>query len=67
MERGNIVKKSEEEYIAQMERGALLSPRVDSRLALKANAGENCQITVDAVGGIHIASYDTDNANLVYA
>ncbi|MBQ1832989.1 MAG: hypothetical protein II114_04350, partial [Treponema sp.] len=36
-------------------------------IELKANAGENCQIAVDKVGGIHIASYDTENADLVYA
>ena len=36
-------------------------------ILLKENAGENCQITVDKVGGIHIASYDGENADLVYA
>ncbi len=36
-------------------------------IELKANAGENCQIAVDKVGGIHIAAYDTENADLVYA
>ena len=34
---------------------------------LKSNAGENCQIAVDKVGGIHIASYDSSRADLVYA
>ena len=29
--------------------------------------GESCQIAVDKVGGIHIASYDGSGANLVYA
>ena len=36
-------------------------------IMLKANAGENCQIAVDKVGGIHIASYDGENADLLYA
>lgn len=36
-------------------------------ILLKANAGENCQISVDKAGGIHIASYDGENADLVYA
>ncbi|MBP5452486.1 MAG: hypothetical protein J6Y16_09655 [Treponema sp.] len=36
-------------------------------IMLKANAGENCQIAVDKAGGIHIASYDGENADLVYA
>ena len=36
-------------------------------IELKANAGESCQIAVDKVGGIHIASYDGSGANLVYA
>ena len=36
-------------------------------IELKANAGESCQIAVDKVGGIHIASYDSTNADLVYA
>ena len=36
-------------------------------IELKANAGESCQIAVDKVGGIHIASYDNTNADLVYA
>lgn len=36
-------------------------------ILLKANAGENCQITVDKAGGIHIASYDGENADLIYA
>jgi len=31
------------------------------------NAGEYCQLTVDAKGGIHIAAYDPTNCNLVYA
>ncbi|QSI00616.1 hypothetical protein DWQ65_11210 [Treponema phagedenis] len=30
-------------------------------------AGEHCQIAVDKNGGIHIAAYNTQNANLVYA
>ena len=36
-------------------------------LLLESDAGENCQITVDKRGGIHIASYDGANANLLYA
>ena len=36
-------------------------------IMLKENAGENCQITVDKAGGIHIASYDGENADLIYA
>lgn len=36
-------------------------------ILLKENAGENCQITVDKAGGIHIASYDGENADLIYA
>ncbi len=31
------------------------------------NAGEYCQVTVDANGGIHIAAYDGTNCDLVYA
>ena len=31
------------------------------------NAGEYCQLTVDAKGGIHIAAYDGTNCDLVYA
>jgi len=30
-------------------------------------AGEYCQLTVDSAGGIHIAAYDTTNADLLYA
>ncbi len=36
-------------------------------IMLKANAGESCQIAVDKAGGIHIASYDGENADLLYA
>ena len=36
-------------------------------IELASKAGENCQITVDKVGGIHIAAYDTADANLLYA
>lgn len=36
-------------------------------IALKSKAGESCQIAVDTKGGVHIASYDNANANLVYA
>ena len=36
-------------------------------IELKSKAGECCQIAVDPKGGIHIASYDNANANLVYA
>jgi len=38
-----------------------------SPILLASNAGENCQIAVDAKGGIHIASYETANADLLYA
>ncbi len=31
------------------------------------NAGEYCQLAVDALGGIHIAAYDGSNSDLVYA
>ena len=31
------------------------------------NAGEYCQIAVDANGGVHIAAYDSSNCDLVYA
>lgn len=31
------------------------------------NAGEYCQLAVDANGGIHIAAYDGSNTDLVYA
>ncbi|MCH5291949.1 MAG: hypothetical protein J1D88_09390 [Treponema sp.] len=31
------------------------------------NAGEYCQIAVDAKGGIHVAAYDPVNSDLVYA
>ncbi|EID84905.1 hypothetical protein MSI_16010 [Treponema sp. JC4] len=31
------------------------------------NAGEYCQLAVDAKGGIHIAAYDGTNCDLVYA
>jgi len=31
------------------------------------NAGEYCQLAVDAKGGIHIAAYDPANCDLVYA
>lgn len=31
------------------------------------NAGEYCQIVVDAQGGVHIAAYDSSNCDLVYA
>lgn len=31
------------------------------------NAGEYCQLAVDANGGIHIAAYDGSNCDLVYA
>ena len=31
------------------------------------DAGEYCQIAVDAAGGIHMAAYDINNADLVYA
>ena len=34
---------------------------------LASEAGENCQIAVDKAGGIHIASYDGSNADLLYA
>ena len=37
------------------------------QILLAQNAGENCQIAVDKAGGIHIASYDNVNADLVYA
>ncbi|MBR5032778.1 MAG: hypothetical protein IKX70_03850 [Treponema sp.] len=36
-------------------------------IELASKAGENCQIVVDKVGGIHIAAYDTVDANLIYA
>ncbi|MCR5124653.1 MAG: hypothetical protein K6B43_05605 [Treponema sp.] len=36
-------------------------------IELKSEAGENCQIAVDKKGGIHIASYDVTNADLLYA
>lgn len=36
-------------------------------IKLKDEAGENCQITVDSKGGVHIAAYDGTNANLLYA
>ena len=36
-------------------------------IELKTNAGEHCQIAVDAKGGVHIASYDGTNADLLYA
>lgn len=36
-------------------------------ILLAQNAGENCQIAVDKAGGIHIASYDNVNADLLYA
>ena len=35
-------------------------------LLLASNAGENCQIVVDKAGGIHAASYDGTNADLLY-
>ncbi len=38
-----------------------------SPIALKSAAGQNCQIAVDPKGGIHIASYDSSKADLVYA
>lgn len=31
------------------------------------DAGENCKIAVDITGGIHIAAYDVNNADLIYA
>lgn len=31
------------------------------------DAGEHCKIKVDSVGGIHIAAYDINNADLIYA
>lgn len=31
------------------------------------NAGEYCQVAVDAKGGVHIAAYDGTNCDLVYA
>ena len=36
-------------------------------IKLKDDAGENCQITVDSKGGVHIAAYDGTNADLLYA
>ena len=36
-------------------------------ILLAQNAGESCQIAVDKAGGIHIASYDNVNADLLYA
>ena len=36
-------------------------------IELGEGSGENCQIAVDAVGGIHIAAYDNTNADLKYA
>ena len=33
----------------------------------KTNVGEYCKIAVDKAGGIHIAAYDADNADLKYA
>lgn len=31
------------------------------------DAGEHCKIKVDSAGGIHIAAYDINNADLIYA
>ena len=36
-------------------------------ILLASNAGEDCHISVDPRGGVHIAAYDSLEANLIYA